>query len=106
MKKEVGTVLRLSLDTLFTSCFTCLLCMTSINENIRRILEAKLDVTHSSSKPVLWCGVVSHLDQVEGAEEGDKAEPEPEEDEDLLVEQVDGQHTLDGPPATHNKQLG
>ena len=35
--------------------------------------------------------------QVDAGEEGDQHQPEPDEDEDLLVEEVDGQHALHGP---------
>ena len=35
-------------------------------------------------------------EEVERAERGDEDQPEPDEDEDFLVEQIDGQHTLDG----------
>ena len=35
------------------------------------------------------------MDDVDGGEERHGEQPEPEEEEDLLVEQIDGQHALD-----------
>ena len=56
-------------------------------------LEVLPDVAYSvllHQDPVEPVGVVAP------GHDGDQEEPEPEDDEDLLVEQVDGQDALDG----------
>lgn len=39
----------------------------------------------------------SYLEEVKSSKESNEEEPEPQEDEDLLVEKINWQHTLDSP---------
>lgn len=58
----------------------------------KHLLKLKLPIISNDFKEN---ASINYLDQVETSEEGNKEEPEPQEDEDLLIEEVDWQYTLD-----------
>ena len=58
-------------------------------------LQELLDVCHTV---VLDDHAPDPEEEVAASDSSDHHKPEPKEDEDFLVEEVDGQHALDGPP--------
>lgn len=71
--------------------FICDSNTSNVNDNIKRMTKE-----HES---------LAHLEEVESAEACDEEEPEPEEDEDFLVEEIDWKHALDGPPETGKQKF-